>query len=91
MTRVVFATTVFDQVETGPGSYAQYLWTTFRDDPEIEFHLVAPGSPERHPHFHALPAVFDGKDSRELASNGLAAESLGVARADRGGGHDYSR
>ena len=52
--RVVFATTVFDDVQTGPGIYAQYLWQAFRDDPDVEFHLVAPSATERHPRIHTL-------------------------------------
>lgn len=52
--RVIFATTVFDDVQTGPGMYAQYLWRAFRDDPEIEFHVVAPSFPHEHPRLHAI-------------------------------------
>jgi glycosyltransferase involved in cell wall biosynthesis len=51
--RVVFVTTVFEGTDTGPGTYARYLWNTFRDDPDLEFHLVAPEVAERHPHLHA--------------------------------------
>jgi glycosyltransferase involved in cell wall biosynthesis len=50
---VVFVTTVFEGTETGPGTYARYLWNAFRDDPQIEFHLVAPTSSEAHPRIHA--------------------------------------
>ncbi|MCE5328005.1 MAG: glycosyltransferase family 4 protein [Planctomycetaceae bacterium] len=55
--RIVFATTVFQDVATGPGMYAQYLWQAFGDDPEIEFHLVAPAAEERHPRLHTLDAA----------------------------------
>jgi glycosyltransferase involved in cell wall biosynthesis len=51
--RVVFVTTVFEDVDTGPGTYARYLWRAFRDDPELEFHLVAPVVAEQHPRLHA--------------------------------------
>ena len=51
--RVIFASTVFENVATGPGMYARYLWDAFRDDPEIEFHLVAPTIREKHPRLHA--------------------------------------
>lgn len=54
--RVIFVTTVFDGVETGPGSYAQYLWDSFRDSDEIEFHLVAPEAASRHPRLHVAGA-----------------------------------
>ena len=50
---VVFVTTVFEGVDTGPGIYAHYLWRAFRDDPEVEFHVVAPEFAERHPRLHA--------------------------------------
>jgi len=51
--RVILATTVFDDVRTGPGLYAQYLWQAFRDDPDVEFHVVAPRFRQEHPRFHA--------------------------------------
>lgn len=55
--RVKFSTTTFDEVRTGPGIYARYLWQAFRDDPDIDFHVVAPRFSERHLRLHALDAV----------------------------------
>jgi len=52
--RVLFATTVFDDVRTGPGLYANYLWEAFRDDADFEFHVVAPKFREKNPRFHPL-------------------------------------
>ena len=52
--RVVFSTSVFDDAETGPAIYARYLWQAFRDDPDLEFHMVAPSSEEQHPRLHTL-------------------------------------
>lgn len=52
MVRVVFATTVFEGVETGPGTYARYLWQEFKHDNEVEFHVVAPTLEERDPRLH---------------------------------------
>jgi glycosyltransferase involved in cell wall biosynthesis len=52
--RVIFATTAFEQVATGPAAYARYLWDAFGDDDEIEFHLVAPSAAESHPRLHAV-------------------------------------
>jgi glycosyltransferase involved in cell wall biosynthesis len=52
MVRVVFATTVFEGVETGPGTYARYLWQVFKHDKEVEFHVVAPTLNERDPRLH---------------------------------------
>jgi hypothetical protein len=60
--RVVFVTTVFEGTDTGPGTYARYLWRAFRDDPDLEFHLVAPEVAETHPRLHA-----SGKGSGPLA------------------------
>ncbi len=42
MKKIIFATTVFDDVSTGPGTFAKYLWEYFSDSGEFEFHLVAP-------------------------------------------------
>lgn len=52
MRRVLFASTVFDEVENGPGTYARYLWEAFLEDSEIEFHLVVPDSRLDHPRIH---------------------------------------
>jgi hypothetical protein len=41
--KVIFITTIWGQGGTGPETYARYLWEAFRDDPDIEFHLVATG------------------------------------------------
>jgi glycosyltransferase involved in cell wall biosynthesis len=51
--RVVFVTTVFEGVDTGPGIFAHYLWRAFRDDPDVEFHVVAPEIAEIHPRLHS--------------------------------------
>ncbi|MGA2070544.1 MAG: glycosyltransferase family 4 protein [Sedimentisphaerales bacterium] len=52
--RVIFVTTVFDDVGIGPSIYAQYLWRAFKDDPDFEFNVVAPSFKENHPRLHAL-------------------------------------
>lgn len=54
--KVVFVTPVWAKPRTGPEVYAKYLWEAFRDDPEIEFHLVAAGVGEAHPRLHLAPA-----------------------------------
>jgi glycosyltransferase involved in cell wall biosynthesis len=61
--RVVFVTSVFEQTDTGPATYARYLWAELRDDPDIEFHLVAPSVSETHPRIHVSG---DGVGSLEL-------------------------
>ena len=70
--RVIFTTTVFDEVQNGPGIYAQYLWQAFRDDPEIEFHLVAPSAEEKHPRLHAQDSAAGRGMGRRI--NALALE-----------------
>ena len=78
--RVVFVTTVFEGVDTGPGIYAHYLWRAFRDDPDIEFHIVAPEFREIHPRLHASGT---GNGSFELYSR-VQTLAMEVAKAGRG-------
>jgi glycosyltransferase involved in cell wall biosynthesis len=52
-TRVVFATPAFGEGASGPETYARYLWDAFRDDPQVEFHLVAPEFPGSQSRWHA--------------------------------------
>lgn len=78
--RVVFVTTVFEGVDTGPGTYARYLWKAFRDDPEIEFHLVAPQVGEQHPRLHVAGS---GKGSLSLYQR-VQETGLSVARDSPG-------
>jgi len=75
--QVVFATTVFGQGAHGPETYARYLWEAFRDDPEIEFHLVAPELPETHLRWHPSGK---GSDSFDLYARN-ARTALQVAQA----------
>ncbi len=78
---MVFLTTVFEEVDTGPGVYANYLWRTFRDDPAIEFHVVAPWFTERHPSLHAV-----GTEGGSLALyRRLQEAALELARAPGAG------
>lgn len=58
--RVVFATHAFEDARTGPAVYARYLWEAFRDDPDIEFHVVAPDGPGDHPRFHRFTPAKPG-------------------------------
>ncbi len=51
--KVIFVTPVFVECDTGPATYARYLWDAFRDHPELEFHLVAPQVVNPHPRGHA--------------------------------------
>ncbi len=61
--RIIFLTTNFEEVTNGPGIFARYLWDAFRDDPEIEFHVVAPNFRQEHPRLHASG---QGRSSRDL-------------------------
>jgi glycosyltransferase involved in cell wall biosynthesis len=76
MVKVIFITTTWGQGGTGPEIYARYLWEAFRDDPEIEFHLVATGSGVTHPRLHLIPAP---KDSLALYK-AVALEGLNLAK-----------
>ncbi len=75
--RVVFATHAYEDARTGPAVYARYLWEAFRDDPDIEFHLVSPDGPGDHPRLHRFTP--SGPGSRRFYA-ALGATALGVAR-----------
>ena len=77
--KVIFITTSWGKGGTGPEIYARYLWEAFRDDPEIEFHLVATGSGSDHPRLHLINPPKSSLDLyRAVAKKGLAlAHSLG--------------
>ena len=67
--RVVFVTTVFNRlVKSGPELYAQNLWNLFRDDSNVEFHVVCLNSDIVHERVHSvdrLPIGF-GRDYRAI-------------------------
>jgi len=77
--KVIFITTSWGQGGTGPEIYARYLWEAFRDDPEIEFHLVAMGAGSDHPRLHLIPTPKDSLALyKAVAEAGLnLAKSLG--------------
>ena len=77
--KVIFITTSWGKGGTGPEIYARYLWEAFRDDPEIEFHLVATGSDSTHPRLHLIkPPEGSLALYKAVAEKGLAlARSLG--------------
>lgn len=77
--KVIFITTSWGKVGTGPEIYARYLWEAFRDDPEIEFHLVASGADSTHPRLHLIkPPEGSLALYKAVAQKGLAlACSLG--------------
>jgi glycosyltransferase involved in cell wall biosynthesis len=77
--KVIFITTSWGKGGTGPEIYARYLWEAFRDDPEIEFHLVATGSGSDHPRIHLInPPEGSLALYKAVAEKGLAlARSLG--------------
>jgi glycosyltransferase involved in cell wall biosynthesis len=77
--KVIFITTSWGKGGTGPEIYARYLWEAFRDDPEIEFHLVATGSGSTHPRLHLIkPPEGSLALYKAVAEKGLAlARSLG--------------
>jgi glycosyltransferase involved in cell wall biosynthesis len=79
--RVVFATTVFGHGANGPETYARYLWDAFKDDPQIEFHLVAPELPDTHPRWHPAGRGANSLDLyRRVAQTALqTARQLGAS------------
>lgn len=85
---VVFATTVFEAVDTGPGIYARYLWDAFREDRDLAFHLVAPGGPgvpdirRNEPRLHRV----DVPAKPRLLYDAVAAKALEVAAQAEPGG-----
>ena len=87
--RVVFATTVFDDVATGPGVFARYLWRALKEDGEIEFHLVCPSARLACPRLHAAGGAGSvytrvADKAREVAqtlANSAPAQSAGCQPA----------
>lgn len=77
--KVIFITTSWGKGGTGPEIYARYLWEAFRDDPDIEFHLVATGSGSDHARLHLInPPEGSLALYKAVAEKGLAlAYSLG--------------
>lgn len=76
---VYFATTVFDDANTGPAIYAQYLWEAFKNDPAFVFHVVTTDTAAAHPRIHPVrrstrrgPAIYDD----------VARAALSLAQAD---------
>ena len=49
---IIFVTSVFESVDTGPGIYARYLWNHYSDSDEFDFHMVVPESKIKHPCLH---------------------------------------
>jgi len=80
--RIVFVTPVFGPGVTGPETYAHYLWEGFANDPDIEFHLVAPEFTAANPRWHAAGRGAGSLDLyRCLAETALrVADELGSSR-----------
>jgi len=51
---VVFVTTHFNTTPNGPAVYANYIWNGFKNDPDIEFHIVAMGEQVNVPNIHMI-------------------------------------
>jgi glycosyltransferase involved in cell wall biosynthesis len=74
---VIFLTPTFGAVNNGPAIYAKYLWETFLDSDEIEFHLVAPRLPYSHERLHASGEFRNSRKQYEM----MQRKSLSVAQA----------
>jgi len=79
--QVIFVSPVFDDAQTGPATYARYLWEGFGGDSQIEFHVVAPEFSGRHDRWHAAGR---GTGSLDLYRR-LAGTALNLAQALGGG------
>ena len=55
--KVIFVTSVFDQTQNGPATYASYLWEAFGEDDSIEFYVVAPSFDGHHERWCASGVV----------------------------------
>jgi len=71
---VVFVTpTKFGVVNNGPAIYANYLWDSFVQHPEIDFHLVTPESDQEHDQIH-VSGCFKSSRKQYEAMQRLAIE-----------------
>ncbi len=73
---VIFISTVFEHVNTGPAIYTRYLWDALSKDQDIDFHLVAPDSNCQHEKFHSVQ--FEGRSVDNYKS--LQRAALNLAR-----------
>lgn len=69
---VIFITTSFGSGSTGPEIYTRYLWDSFLNDCEFDFHVVAPSIMESHPRLHSVETTGGSLDLyRRVAQEGL--------------------
>ncbi|MDB2318421.1 glycosyltransferase family 4 protein [bacterium] len=61
-TKVIFISTVFGAVNTGPAIYANYLEEAFRNDPEIDFEMVVPSGSYNNKKIHGVAAGHNSLD-----------------------------
>lgn len=80
---VVFVTpTKFGVVNNGPAIYANYLWDSFHQHPDIEFHIVTPESHLTHDQIHVSGCFKSSRKQYEAMQKlGLnVANSNGIQR-----------
>ncbi len=71
---IVFVNSAYGGGATGPETYIRYLWEAFGNDPQLEFHLVAPSFPHEHPRWHPAGLGSGSLDLyRRLAQTALQA------------------
>ncbi len=61
--KILFVTQSFGQFTNGPGTYTHYLWESFRNDPDIEFHVVALNSTIDDPNIHLVDSKVKSSTS----------------------------
>lgn len=72
--RIIFITDSFQEISTGPGTYAKLLWDAFADDPGFDFHMVTLAPAPDHPKIHTVAkSRMPGKTYKALqrAAKGL--------------------
>lgn len=73
---VIFVAPSFGAVNNGPAIYARYLWESFVDCPQFDFHLVAPDLPFAHPQLHQSGTCRGSRKRYAM----LQTKALAVAR-----------
>lgn len=61
---IIFVTSVFENVNTGPAIYARYLFDAFGADPDFEFSVIAPHCSQKSNNIYSLSS--ENLSSRQL-------------------------
>lgn len=61
--KIIFVTQSFGQITNGPGTYTHYLWNSFLNDTDIDFHIVALNSSIQHDNIHTVKSTVTSSTS----------------------------